>query len=766
MTLVNVSCLSIAFLMVLGAFLFTVDELQYDRFHPNSHRLYRLVVDWNGDGIIRNWARSSMPVGGVADGTLPEIAQRVRIRKNPGTELITIAGESFYESGLILAEPGFFEMFGFELLRGNPDQVLADKFSIVLSEGMANKYFGTQDAIGQIIRYDSQYDLKVTGIAKDTPSNSHIQFDGIISFLLLEEIFNERRMTHWGQFDHYTYVKLAEGADPDNTEKKMAEYYSSNAPDWVNEKMTMKLQSMTDIHLHSNRHSELSQNSDPSYLRIFLAASLLILLVAIINYMNLSMAKYFFRLKEMMVKKVLGSSRKQLVLEIVLESMMLSMFAAVLALGLLWLTLPFLKDVSGKGFETVNWALLSLGMLGLGTVVGILSGFFPAINLPNFINYSQGNPVKHKSRTSNILILVQMVASAFLIACTLGILKQTNYLERVQLGFENNGIISIPIKDRAQNKDYPVIVNRLQSIPGIKNVSFSSSTPGSNNYLTYTYKISGANRPEAAMATVLIDENYAEVYRLELLQGRLPDGKSPEGQTQILLNKAAVEMFELDEPIGKTVTGKTIGTIVGVVDNFQVNSLHAAMEPVIMYNYLPTLRYVSVEPEADFSPSILQSLSAVWSKFYPDYPMEYSFLSDENKRAYQFERDVLVSMKLLACVALLIALVGLVAHLVLVMHRKSKELSIRKVLGANAATIIYGTLKSLIPLLLVAMLIASAGSTWALSNWLQQFAFKVKLGAGIHVISIFSVLLITLAIALTLLSRKLKENPVDNLRHE
>lgn len=766
MTLVNTLGLTVAYLVVLAAFLFAIDELNFDKFHPESNRLYRLVVDWNGDGITRNWARSSMPLGNVANDALPEIQQMVRIRKNPGTELITIAGESFYEGGLLLAEPDFFEMFGFELLRGEIDQVLAEKYSIVLTEQMANKYFGTADAIGQIIRYDNHYDLKVTGIARDAPSNSHIQFDGLISFLLLEEMFNERRRTHWGQFDHYTYLKLTAGAEAATTETKMAEYFSSNAPDWVNEKMSMKLQPVTDIHLNSNRHSELSTNSDPSYLRIFMATSVLILLVAIINYMNLTLATHFFRLKEMMVKKVLGSSHRQLVLQVIAESIMLSVLAAVLALGVLRLILPFLEEISGKGFEAVDWISLILTVLGMSVALGALAGLFPATNLPGFVSYRQGYRVQNKSRTSNLLILVQMVVSAFLIACTLGVLKQTNYMQRVELGFENKGVISIPVKDRSKNKDYQTIVNRLKSIPGIKNASFSSSTPGSNNHLTYTYKISGADRPEAAMATVLIDENFAELYGLELLRGRLPDGNGPKEQTQIILNQAAVEMFEIGEAIGKTVSGKTTGTIIGVVGDFQVSSLHSPTEPVIMFNYLPTLRYVSIEPEAQFTKASLESLAVLWSEFYPNYPLEYTFLSDENKRLYRFEDDVLLSMKLLTSVALLIATVGLIAHLVLLMYRKAKEFSIRKVLGASVKTVFFHSLVGSIRFLILGMLVAIAGSVWALETWQQQFAFKSSIGIETYIIPIMGVALILVLVTLGLLSKQLRENPVNNLRNE
>ena len=257
-TLINIAGLAIGFVSFLAAGLYSYDELTYDRFHPDYENIYRLVVDWDGDGIKRNWARASVPTGRVADGSIPDIEQRVRIRKNSGTDLLTIDNTPFYEPQLLIVEQGFFDFFGFELKRGATERVLAEKYNVVLTESTSKRYFGDQNPIGKTIRYDSKYDLTVTGIAKDPPSQSHIQFDVLLSFLLLDEMFSESRLNHWGQFDHYTYMRISANTSQQEVETKMQGFLESSAPDWVNEKVTLKLQPIKSIHLESQRNSELT----------------------------------------------------------------------------------------------------------------------------------------------------------------------------------------------------------------------------------------------------------------------------------------------------------------------------------------------------------------------------------------------------------------------------------------------------------------------------------------------------------------------------
>tara|TARA_R110001592_G_scaffold1790_2_gene10624 strand:- start:882 stop:3248 length:2367 start_codon:yes stop_codon:yes gene_type:complete len=763
-TLINIVGLAIGFASFLVAILYSADELSFDDFHPNADQVYRLVVDWDGDGIQRNWASSSVPVGQVGDGFIPEITQRVRIRKNPGTDLITINNQSFYEPKLLMVEPVFFNLFGFTLETGDKEKVLSDKYSIVLTQETAKKYFGNQNPIGQIIRYDGQFDLKVTGIARNPPTQSHIQFDCLLSFELLDEIFPKSRLDHWGQFDHYTYVRLAENANVDLVESKMANYLSSQAPDWVSEKITLKLQPIKSIHLESIRQSELSPNSNKAYYLVFTSAALLILLVASINYINLSYATYLSRGKEMVMKKILGATKRGLLKDLVIESIVISLIAMLLAWFIVNFAITEIGQVTGKGFKQLGTPSFVLLTLSISLATGLISGIPPALRLIKIQNNMSILKAKPKSTISHIMILIQLSVSSLLIMAMFAVSQQFNYLQSTSLGFNGAKTLIIPIKDRSLNASYHNTVNEIKSVSGIENASFSSTTPGTNNALTYTYSISGTDRNDIALTTVIADEFFYELYDIRLKEGRLPQITAPGIEAQIILSQATVDFLGLKEPIGKTVSGKIKGTIVGVVENFQVNSLHNPVEPIIMFNYLPTLRFVSVKALNGFNKSTIASLAKVWEEKYEKYPMEYSFLEDDNLRLYSYEQGILNSIYVLVTIAIFIAGTGLVGHATLLRRNKAREYSIRKVLGASPWTILTGSVRKVIPIFLVGSIITATIGYAGVNSWLQSFAYRPSLGFLVIVIPLLAVLVLFLCITGGLLLSQANKNPINYLK--
>lgn len=764
-TLVNIIGLAVGFACFLSAVLFSYDELNYDRFHPNSDRIFRLVVDWNGDGVERKWARSSIPVGRVGDGAIPEIDQLVRIRKNPGNELLSVNDKDFYESLLLFAEPEFFQLFGFTLLRGNPNSVLNDKYGIVLTERTAKKYFGDQDPLGKTIRYDGRFDLKVTGIAQNPPSHSHIQFGTLLPFLLLEEIFSEKRRNHWGQFDHYTYLKTTEEVAPSMIEEKMASFLSDQAPDWVGEKVTLKLQPIRSIHLQSQRQGELSMNSDMSYSVIFLIASGLILVLTLINYINLLMATYLARYKEIAMRKILGSSKSKLLIGLMSESILFALTGMLLAIIMMQILIPSASALTGKHFQGIlNFRSVAL-FFGLSLVTGVICGVFPAIRLIKISSFNKEIKLQ-KSSIYQSLTLLQLVISALLLTAVLGVTRQLNFMQETSLGYSGEDIFVIPLKSRSENVNYKTTVNRLTNIPGIQKASFSSSTPGTNNYLTYTYGIETANREEAALSTIILDEYFYSLYDIELKQGRLPDGLAQK-ETEVVINEAAVDFFNLQDPIGKSVNGKVKGTIVGVVDNFQINSLHAPLEPVIMYNFLPTLRYVSIKLErSDSFQRTLEQLGTLWSEIYPQYPLEFHMLEEDNQRLYSFERSVLYTLNTLVVIAIFITAFGLISHTALYSRQSARELSIRKVLGGSFYSILYHALKKLTPLLFLAIIFVITFGYWGLNSWLQYFALRNPPDLFTFFVPILSMALLTFFLIGIILWNQLNQASVKYLRDQ
>lgn len=763
-TLINIVGLAIGFASFLVAILYSADELSFDDFHADQ--VYRLAVDWDGDGIQRNWASSSVPVGQVGDGFIPEITQRVRIRKNPGTDLITINDQSFYEPKLLMVEPAFFNLFGFTLETGDKEKVLSDKYSIVLTQETAKKYFGNQNPIGQIIRYDGQFDLKVTGIARNPPTQSHIQFDCLLSFELLDEIFSKSRLDHWGQFDHYTYVRLAENTNVDLVESKMANYLSSQAPDWVSEKITLKLQPIKSIHLESTRQSELSPNSNKAYYLVFMSAAVLILLVASINYVNLSYATYLSRSKEMAMKKILGATKSGLLKGLIIESALISLSAMLLALFIVNLTIAEIGQITGKDFGQFHTPSFIFLTLSIGLITGLISGIPPALGLIKIQNHMAKLKSKPKSTMGHIMILIQLSVSSLLIMAMFAVTSQFNYLQNTSLGFNGARTLVIPIKDRSLNAGYQATVNEIKSILGVESASFSSTTPGTNNALTYTYSISGTDRNDIALTTVIADEFFYELYNIRLKAGRLPEIFAPGNEAQIVLSQAAVDFLDLKEPIGKTVSGKIKGTIVGVVEDFQVNSLHSKVEPIIMFNYLPTLRFVSVKTSNGFDQATIASLAKVWDGKYEKYPMEYSFLEDDNLKLYSYEQGVLNSIYILVTIAIFIASIGLVGHATLLRRNKAREYSIRKILGASSWAILTGSVKRIIPLFLIGAGITALIGYAGINSWLQSFAYRPSLGLFVIVIPLLAVLVLFLSIMGGLLLSQANKNPTRYLKEQ
>ncbi|MEQ9424339.1 MAG: ABC transporter permease [Cyclobacteriaceae bacterium] len=765
---INVGGLTAGFLTVLITALYTWDEMSYDRFHPDVENLYRIVVNWDGDGVTRNWARSSNPIGEQIQAYVPEIEAVARIRKNPGTDLLKVGEQYFFEPDLLIVEPNFFEVFGFKLKTGDLQTVLEDKYSVVLTESAAAKYFGAQNPIGKVIEYDNKYSLTVTGIAQDPPTNSHLLFNSLLSFTLLQEMFNERRRTHWGQFDLYTFARINGSADLNEVIEKSKGFLKQVAPEWVPEKMTLGYQPIASIHLGSDRHSELGINSDPMYSAIFISAALLILIVALVNHINLSMATYLRRQKEITMRKVLGSSKIELILSLITESMLVALFAMLLALALSWFLIPGLSQNVGKNLWPGDPALFIVSAVALSGFVGIVAGILPSLHLAASVNtVTKQKMVAQRKFSRNAMIMVQIAISTLLIIGILAVNNQLQFLYNTHLGFDGRNVLVTPIKDRSKNAEYQTTIERLKRIPGVEAASLSSTTPGSNNALTYTFTFEGGGRGETPMSVVISDENYSSLYNLKLVTGRYADGKAAAEGNEIMINQAAVELLQLGEPIGAAVTGKVKGTVVGVVEDFQLNSLHLPVEPVIIYNYLPTLRFLSVKLGHDYGEQTIKQISETWSTIYPNYPIEYKFLTEENKELYWFENGVRLSLAFMVPIAMIVALSGLIGYTLLLAEEKAFEFSIKKVLGGSNSDILKQTLRRLVPAAFAGAVIVALLGYWGLLRWLEDFAYRIDMNLGIFIWPSLGMISATVILISILLIGQLNQKPIQYLRqHE
>jgi putative ABC transport system permease protein len=768
-TLINVAGLAIGLASLLLISLFIYDEYSFDRYNKNADRIYRIVLDFSGEGNTINWARSSAPIGKHLVGAYPEIEQVVRLRKNPGTDLLSHEEIKFYEERLFFADSSLFKVFDITLTTGNPVTALREKNSMVMTESLAKKYFNNDDPIGKTVRLNNLIDLKITGVMKAMPANSHFIADAFVTFSSLDNLIGEKRLTHWGWMDHYTYILLSKGSKPEQTEAKFSDFLKKNAPEWASEKEKLYLQPLTSIHLHSDLKDEITPNSHEVYSQVLGTIALFILLMACVNFINLSTATLVTRFKEISIQKVLGASRFQLSLYFWIEAIMICVIALMSAYLFASLAIPYFNLATGKQISIISSPWLIAPSLVVTIAIGFLSGIIPTIQAGKLnilkIDKPQGSSMS-KSAIRTALITFQFCISILLITATWIVSAQFNFLKASRLGFNSEHVIVIPVKDRSQNDKHTVMVSEISQLPGIENVSYSSSMPGYNNAYTYTYTLVGSEAGEQAMAVFLVDENFFDLYGVKLKDGRFPNLENRDTLVEVVLNEAAVQQMHLTQPIGQLVTGQVKGRVVGVIENFNYATLHGAIEPMILYSYPPNFRFVSVKFADGDIQGKLTALDKVWQTLYPGYPLEYLFLDEQIKKLYGAEFQLSKAYTSFSIIAIIIASIGLIGLTTYLLTRKLKEISLRKVFGSSTRELVTWIYSGYVRVIVVATLIAWGLGYYWMNRWLSGFAFKVELNT---VYFVFPVLIMIVILLLTTLLQTVKAsrtNPVENLRDE
>lgn len=765
-TFINVLGLAVGLSCIWLVSLFINDEYTFDSHFKKSDRIHRIVLDFNSEGNVTSWAKTSAPIGQHLQGLFPEIEQVTRIRKNPGTDLLSVGEMQFFEDQLFFADSTFFQVFDVAFKMGNPMLALNEINNIVLTEALALKYFNTIDVVGRTIRYDNQKDLRITGIIEAMPANVHFRPQAIVSFSTLQDILGEKRLNHWGQFDHYTYVLLREGSSPDQLEEKFPSLLKEFAPDWVAEKESLFLQPIRTIHLQSNRKDEITPNSNESYSYMLGTIALFILLMACANFINLTTATQLSRIKEIAIQKALGANGNILSIYFFIETGIICLGALVISFIIAQMAIPYFNESIGKELSLLESPWLLGLALAITTGIIILTGLFPAIQseklLSTQINKSKSTQ-RGKFNLRSALVIFQFSISIFLMAATWIVFDQLKFLENTHYGFESEQVIVIPVKDRSQNEKFNTIRHEIEQLPGVTKASFSSSTPGANNSLTYTYTLAGSTLGEQPMATFIVDDNFFQLYQLKLISGRIPDPLSADTLADVILNEAAVNAFQLTDPIGQLVSGKVKGRVVGVVENFNHSSLHEKVQPVIMYAFIPSFRFVSVKLHESSGIAALQKL---WPQQYNGYPLEYGFLDEEIKRLYGSELKLTKAYTSFSIIAIIVASVGLMGLTTYILNRKLKEISIRKVFGSTSLQIVAWVYKGYTSFIIISSLIAGIAGYLIMQNWLNGFSYRIDLNAIYFIIpAVFMVLVVLASTGIQSLRASIV-NPTENLRED
>jgi len=768
-TFINIFGLAIGLACLFLISLFIYDEYHFDSYHKKTDRIHRIALDFSEEGNTVNWARTSAPIGQYLKGAYPEVEQVVRLRKNPGTDLLSRDDIRFYEERVFFADSTLFGVFDITLIHGDVASALKDKNSIVITEALAKKYFNNDDPIGKSLRLNNLVDLKITGIINEMPANSHFVADAFVTFASLDQFMSEKRLNHWGWMDHYTYVLLSPGSTPAQLQSKFPGLIKKNAPAWVSEKEKLYLQPLKSIHLHSDLKDEITPNSRESYSYVLGTIALFILLMACANFINLSTATLTTRFKEISVQKVLGASRLHLSAYFWIESILICTIALAASVVFAFIAEPYFNASTGKQVSVLHSQWLIAPAVALTAIIGLLSGIIPTIQTTrlNILNISRPQKnVMSKSGMRTTLITFQFCISILLIAATWVVSDQFSFLKSSRFGFTSDNVIVIPVKDRSQNEKHATLVNEISQLPGVLKASYSSSIPAINNAYTYSYAFTGSESGEQTLAVFLVDENFFDLYRVKLKEGRFPDLQKKDTLADVILNEAAVKQLHLSDPIGQLVTGQVKGRVVGIVEDFNFATLHAAIQPVIMYAFHQNFRFVSVKLDAGDVQTQLGALDKKWQELYPGYPLEYYFLDSKIHQLYATESRLTSAYTSFSIIAIIIAGIGLVGLTTYLLNRKLKEISVRKVFGSSTAQLVGLIYSGYIKVVFIATLIAWVGGYYWMSQWLSGFAYRTELRNAYFLLpALVMVLILLLTTGLQTLKAS-RTNPVDNLRDE
>jgi len=778
---INIAGLAISMACCILIILYIYSELNYDRYHENADRIYRLGTNFDVGKMHANSAVSNHPIGPTLSRDYPEVLHATRIRPYMPRTLVEYKERQFFEEKIFYADNSAFDVFSFPMIRGDQKSALVTAYSLVITEKVAKKYFGDEDPIGKILRLNNDSDFTVTGIIKNVPQNSHFTFDMLCSFETLYRHNPEQREKWMGDFNNYTYLLLQKNYDFRELEQKfppLIDMHIGRILKLLGGKVEFFLQPLTSIHLHSNLEGEISGNSDIAYVYIFAVIALFILLIACINFMNLSTACSAKRAKEVGMRKVLGCHRGQLIKQFLSESMTYSFLAFFIALTLVQLALPLFRALSGTTlnfqFAEISWLVPCL--IGFVFLVGLVAGSYPAFFLsafrPVWVLKGHLKAGTANSRFRSVLVVLQFAISIILIAGTGVIMNQLNYMKERRLGFDKEHVVVLPIMEGSIMQSIETIREELKSYTGVVSVAASSNVPGNGASRHNAFLPQGFELNESQMmGAISIDHNFISTLDMEVVAGR---NFSLEFVADIsksaLINETAAQEFGWVDPVGKTITELTgngiTKTVIGVVRDFHVESLHKKIEPLYIENEPSGFSYISIRIRPRNVSGTMDFLRKKWKEFDSTGTFDYAFLDESFDSQYRAEERLGTIFSYFTLFAIFIACLGLFGLASFTAEQRTKEIGVRKVLGASVYGIVILLSKEFAKWVFIANIIAWPVAYYAMNKWLQDFAYRTNMGVWIFILAGALALIIALLTVSYQAIRAALSNPVEALRYE
>ena len=781
-SLINLVGLALGLACAILILLYVQDEFSYDRFHQNRERIYRIVeTRVAADRSERSFAATMGPVGPALVEAFPEIKHSVRMRSRTGLGRLALRVDEqrFYVADHLVTEPSFFEIFDFKLLQGEAQHALREPFSVVLTQAAAEKYFGQENPLGKILATDRFNDLKVTGVVQNPPRQSHLDFSMLISFATLEANRGwQQFIASWESDDFITYVLAERELEIASFEARLPTFLQKQRAN-AETALRLTLQPLTAIHFGST-HLETDLNrgkSEMLFVYVLCALALFILVIACINYTNLATARALKRGKEVGMRKVVGANRKQLGAQFLGEAIMLSGLALLLSLVLVELLLPPFNNLADKQLTldfAHNGALL-LGLLILLLSTSVLAGGYPAFYLarlrPTAMFKSAG---KTGTRLRQVLVVAQFALSIIMIAATATAYRQMAFVREKNLGFKQDQLVVIDINSGNARRNFQTIKNEIAKLPAIKNVSVSSRVPGEWKNLNQVLVMpEGTTSPEAlTMFFMCIDQAFLSTFEMQLRTGRNLSETMGADTAAVLINEAAARALGWREPLGKelrTQDGTYRARVVGVVQDFHFQSLHESIAPLVLghwNNPVANIDYFTARVQGGALPQTLAALQRIHEQFDQATPFEYNVLDERLEDFYRADIRLGKIFGLSAGLTVAIACLGLLGLAAFAAEQRTKEIGIRKVLGASIFSVVRLLTNEFLLLIALANLLAWPLAYFALQQWLQNFAYRISLTLWPFVLSgVFALGLALLTVSFQALKAALT-NPVEALRYE
>lgn len=786
---INVIGLAIGITCVLFILLYVQHELSYDRYHEKADRIYRLAVSIRMGGNELERAIVGAPTAAALVNDFPEVEDAVRLRSG-GNWYVRYGETTYKETAFIFADANVFKIFSIPLLQGDSITALTEPNTLIISQTAAKKYFGSDDPVGKTLNLDNNVDFRVTGVFQDIPSYSHFHWDFIGSMVSMEK----KMVMEWTSLDVYTYLLLGVGADSSVLEAKfpgMVEKYCDREFKAFTGKVYAQLkesgtkweyflQPLTSIHLHSDLGFELESNGDIKYITIFSTIALFCLLIASINFINLSTARSAKRAKEVGIRKVVGSARSQLIVQFITESVLMSVAALFGTLVLVRFLQPFFHSLIGSKIDIHFLAHPSqlLILAGVIVLVGIIAGIYPAFVLSSFRPVSvlkqqmKGGARTHWLRSA--LVVFQFLTSIVLIIGTLIIHNQMRYIQNKDLGFQKEQILVV--QDAfILGQRIDAFKEELKQSPDVVSATITSYLPVLSNRRVRSIFPEGSREQKGFIAIQAwrVDHEFIRTFNMNIVQGRDFSREFSTDSMATIINETAANMLGWDNPIGKRIgvagssrSGKyQYFTVVGVVRNFHFDSMREAIMPLALY-LQPSSEFLAVCLRAENVSEQIHSIRELWNKYLPGYPFEFSLLDDRFDNLYKSELRSGRILSIFSALAVIISCLGLFGLSAYTAEQRTKEIGIRKVLGATVPEILLLLSKEFSRLVSIGFLIAAPLSYFLMRNWLRDFAYRTSINIWPFLISVTLALFIAFVTVSYYTIRLALSNPAESLRYE